>query len=186
MSGEGKGDAAALRLYQSFERLQQYDENHVDFADKIAQLGSAAPKKTGPKSGQWNVAVHVPLVNTSAKPKKVAAAQQIKRWKGTDDVSNAVSLGARRGEEAEPVVKSRAPAAQVIKIQNKLAHRYTAKLPPEMTMKQAQVKWEPPRHPVPSRPHLPLLAPQPNVCPSPATCDYADRVPPNEHTCSFS
>ena len=171
MNGEGKGDAAALRLYQSFERLQQYDENHVDFADKIAQLGSAAPKKTGPKSGQWNVSVHVPLVNASVKPKKVAAAQQIKRWKGTDDDSNAVSLGTRRGEEAEPVVKSRAPATQVIKIQNKLAHRYTAKLPPEMTMKQAQVKCEPPHHPVPSRLHLPPLAPQPAVCPRPATCD---------------
>ena len=143
MNGEGKGDAGALRLYQSFERFQQYDENHVDFAEKIAKLGSAAPKRTGPKSGQWNVSVHVPLVDKSAKPKKVAAAAQVKRWLGTDGDSNAGSHGARRGgAEAEPVVKSRAPEAQVIKIQNKLAHRYTAKLPPEMTMKQAQVRWE--------------------------------------------
>ena len=139
MNGKADGkDTASVRLYQSFERFQQFDDNHVEFGDKISKLGSAAAKKTGPKSGQWNVAVHVPLADKPVKLKKVAPKQEIKRWKGNDDTSS-TAASRRCGEAEVPVVKSRAPAAQVIKSQNKLAHRYTAHLPPETTMKQAQV-----------------------------------------------
>ena len=139
MNGNGEAkDAAAVRLYQSFERFKQYDENHVDFTEKIAKFGSAGPKKTGPKSGQWNVAVHVPLADHTVKPKKQANQQEVKRWIGGS--ADGGALANRRGvEEEEPVVKSRAPAAQVIKTHKRVAHRYSAKLPPEMTMKQAQV-----------------------------------------------
>ena len=135
MNGNGE-DAQSVRLYQSFERFQQFDDNHVDFAEKIAKLGSAPPKSTGPKSGQWNVAVHVPFKDKNVKPKKAAPKQEVKRWKDRDGNTHA---GARRGSEHVPVVKARAPAAQVIKIHNKLAHRYTAQLAPETTMRQAQV-----------------------------------------------
>ena len=138
MNGRDDNDAASVRLYQSFERFQQFDDNHVEFGEKLSKLGSAAAKKTGPKSGQWNVAVHVPLVNKSVKPKKVAPKQEVKRWKGNSEMPGTGSLAGRR-ETAEPAVKSRAPASQVINIQDKLAHRYTATLPPEMTMKEAQV-----------------------------------------------
>ena len=139
MNGRDDNDAASVRLYQSFERFQQFDDNHVEFGEKLSKLGSAAAKKTGPKSGQWNVAVHVPLVNKSVKPKKVAPKQEVKRWKGNSEMPGTGSLAGRR-ETAEPAVKSRAPASQVINIQDKLAHRYTATLPPEMTMKEAQVR----------------------------------------------
>ena len=142
MNGRDDQDAASVRLYQSFERFQQFDDNHVDFGEKLSKLSSAAAKRTGPKSGQWNVDVHVPLVNKSVKPKKVAPKQEIRRWKGNGDT---VGIGgsAGRREAVEPVVKSRAPASQVINAREKIAHRYTATLPPEMTMKEAQVR---PRH----------------------------------------
>lgn len=159
MNARDDKDAASVRLYQSFERFQQFDDNHVDFGDKLAKLGSAAAKRTGPKSGQWNVAVHVPLVNKSVKPKKVAPKQEVKRWKGSGinsgDMADSRGSAGRR-ETAEPVVKSRAPAAQVINIQDKLAHRYTAPLPPEMTMKEAQVRACATRKPV--LPRIPMLA----------------------------
>lgn len=126
-----------MRLYQSFERFQQFDDNHVDFGEKISKLGSAAAKRTGPRSGQWNVAVHVPLVNKNEKQKKTVPKQEVKRWTST---ANGGGYASRRGGgEEEAVLKSRAPEAQVIKIQNKLAHRYTTHLPPETTLKQAQV-----------------------------------------------
>lgn len=155
MSGNGAEDPASVRLYQSFERFQQFDDNHVDFSEKISKLGSAAAKKTGPRSGQWNVAVHVPLVNRNEKPKKAAPKQDVKRWTSTAHVGGNAG---RRGGGEEPVVKSRAPEAQVIKIHNKLAHRYAAHLPPETTLRQAQVRRSSP---------FPRITPLPCVPPAP-------------------
>ena len=139
MSGSREStDAASVRLYQSFERFKQFDANHVDFSEKISKLGSAPPKKAGPKAGQWSVAVHVPAPDRTAKPKRPASKQpEIRRWKGGGD--GASTSADSRQAEAEAAVKSCAPASQVIKIKEKVKHRYTAHLPPEMTAKQAQV-----------------------------------------------
>ena len=140
-SGDPK-DPSAVRLYQSFERFKQFEDNHVEFGSKISKLGSAPPKNTGPKSGQWDVAVHVPLVDKTAKPKKATPKQEIRRWNGTD-ANGTESMASRRGTQGEEqVVTSRAPESQVIKIQHKLTHRYTAHLPPETTMKQAKVNFK--------------------------------------------
>ena len=139
MSGSREStDAASVRLYQSFERFKQFDANHVDFSEKISKLGSAPPKKAGPKAGQWSVAVHVPAPDRTAKLKRPASRQpEIRRWKGGGD--GASTSADSRQAEAEAAVKSCAPASQVIKIKEKVKHRYTAHLPPEMTAKQAQV-----------------------------------------------
>ena len=125
MSGSREStDAASVRLYQSFERFKQFDANHVDFSEKISKLGSAPPKKAGPKAGQWSVAVHVPAPDRTAKPKRPASKQpEIRRWKGGGD--GASTSADSRQAEAEAAVKSCAPASQVIKIKEKVKKDWT-------------------------------------------------------------